>query len=361
MSTMTNNAVAISQKRIATFLRIFKPKMLVVGSNNGLIWLTDIGGGSDHNTMCIGSCTEDHMVKFTVQDFGKWVRSAGVKSDVTFSFHDEGFQAHCDKLGQRTFTSSSHDKKSGPDGLDNLGDFEATIPAEVVATLNDIVACCDTESSRYALGGVCVEHNVAVATDGRRLAKIDFDSIGAPEWKTEPVVNANGKPMTDGLPWQSLIPAGLIRYAAAFGEPIDIFGRGLVAGDVRCNKIEGRFPNWRNAIPDDCDTAAVYDGVALLEMCDRQIARNKASDENNNSMTIERTDADGNQFSILMDPVFVKDAVKGLDAVRMRWNASKIREPNAKRKIGRYLYSPILCDSDDRPGWNYVIMPMREG
>lgn len=371
MTTLcTDNPVAISQKRIGTFLRTFKPKLLLVGSNAGLIWLTDITDPERHNAICIGTCTTEHMVKLTVREFGKWVRAAGVKSEVTFSIDDDGFHAECDKLGRITFEASSHSKMSGPDGMNNLGDFVGTLPAETVASIGGIVNCTDSESTRYALASVCIEHNAAIATDGKRLAHLTIEEFGAPEFKGTGEFDDNANPVPSTLEWHALVPASVIKYAVSVGEPIDIFSRGVVAGDMRGQLIDGRFPNWRQVIPNNGDRSVTYDCVALREMADRQISLDKADDDATLKLSLEATDSGGKQYEVMADATYVKDACKGLDSVTFCWHEGSVKEPDTKQKAsaklvgrtaGRYLTAPILVTSDDAPGWKHVIMPMSWG
>ena len=112
------------------------------------------------------------------------------------------------------------------------------------------VFATDTDSTRYALGGVLLEHTddhlLAVATDGRRLAKMDGASkiVGAPN---------KGGGMT-------IVPTRAMQLLErALG---DAEGQVLIAprsNDVliRCDNVvfysrlvEGRFPKWQEVLPD---------------------------------------------------------------------------------------------------------------
>ena len=135
------------------------------------------------------------------------------------------------------------------------------IPRSVLATLP---THADIESSRYALGVLLIERAEdgrprAVATDGRRMAVI--------EW-TEP--ETSGDP--EGLPYLLPIDAAVTaakamkpRLAALKKRPNLAFvpfeqngeGTGKLAptngqdtADVAAPPVDGRFPAWRDVIPE---------------------------------------------------------------------------------------------------------------
>ena len=108
----------------------------------------------------------------------------------------------------------------------------------------------DTESTRYALGGVLLEMHpesiIAVATDGRRLAKME----GAAQTVGEPT---GGDTMT-------IVPARsmqLIERALSDSDgEVQIVSRGndilihTSSVTIVSRLVEGRFPRWREVVPD---------------------------------------------------------------------------------------------------------------
>lgn len=121
----------------------------------------------------------------------------------------------------------------------------------------------DTESSRYALGGVLIEvkdgNPTWVATDGRRLACV--------ETETDQAVDDS----------QTIVPGRVIAIAAGMAH-----GDGSVqieanASDVRLTLdgvtitgrlVEGRFPRWRDVVGEPTGEASVLNVADLLSAVD---------------------------------------------------------------------------------------------
>ena len=140
----------------------------------------------------------------------------------------------------------------------------ARFPADEFArAVRAVIDAADTESSRYALGGVLLEHkgpHVAfVATDGRRLncCVVDID-----------------QDTDDG---SVIVPARvmhvLLRVAEAAGDEAlqlcAVGNREIVAevADtvVRAALLEGRFPRWLDVIPADVRPAFGEDDTTYRE------------------------------------------------------------------------------------------------
>lgn len=137
----------------------------------------------------------------------------------------------------------------------------------------EIVPATDTESSRYALGGVRLEcepptagdrygRTHAIGTDGRRLHVLTISGSACV---------ANDSPSSGGV---ALIPAGVVRRAAKAiktttprglsAESVAVSILGDVAGEfvsiswrigtteftVAAKQVDGRFPRWRDVFPD---------------------------------------------------------------------------------------------------------------
>lgn len=137
----------------------------------------------------------------------------------------------------------------------------------------EIVPATDSESSRYALGGVRLECETptagdrygrthAIGTDGRRLHVLTISGSA---------VVASDSPASGGV---ALIPAGIVRRVAkaiktttprgtsadsvavsilgdAAGEFVSISWRiGTTEFTVATKQVEGRFPQWRDVFPD---------------------------------------------------------------------------------------------------------------
>ena len=111
------------------------------------------------------------------------------------------------------------------------------------------VFAIDTESSRYALGGVLLEitgdQMTAVGTDGRRLAKMEgpVTPNGAPEGNTGTII-IPGRAM-QLLDRALLDGEGSIQIAPRANE---ILVKGQHA-TIYSRLLEGRFPRWRDFFP----------------------------------------------------------------------------------------------------------------
>ncbi len=123
----------------------------------------------------------------------------------------------------------------------------ARLPAEVLRRmLRAVDYATDTDSSRYALGGVLLEMKAgelaAVATDGRRLA----------------VATADVDQATDDR--SVVVPARAVSILEAMlgddegGVQLEVAGGELVAecsdgSRLIAKLLDGRFPRWRDVIP----------------------------------------------------------------------------------------------------------------
>jgi DNA polymerase-3 subunit beta len=148
------------------------------------------------------------------------------------------------------FELQSHDPEQFPEVEEfSEADYYEISPNLFKNLIRRTLFATDTESSRYALGGVLLEITdnriVAVGTDGRRLAKM--------EGEITKVGNPKGDAGTTIVPSRSM---QLIERMLPEGEvPIQIAFRSnelLVrdsTGVFHTRLVEGRFPKWRDVIP----------------------------------------------------------------------------------------------------------------
>jgi DNA polymerase-3 subunit beta len=222
----------------------------------------------------------------------------------------------------------------------------------------------DTESSRYALGGVLLEMEsnriIAVGTDGRRLAKMEgpAESIGGHE---------TGETMTI-VPTRSM---QLIERAITDPDAdVELAAR---ANDVLLKTpnatiysrlVEGRFPKWRDVFPVRQEAVQIDITVGPMYSALRQAA--VVSDDESrgidfafgegklvmNASTAEVGESrvelpipyDGNCITVTMDNRFVADFLRVLDAERTFTVEIENEETAA------------LFSTDD--GYGYVVMPL---
>jgi DNA polymerase-3 subunit beta len=221
----------------------------------------------------------------------------------------------------------------------------------------------DTESSRYALGGVLLEMEgesiVAVGTDGRRLAKMEgsIKAVGKPAAAGQTIVPSRSMQLIERM-----LPDDdtAIKLAAQSNdlmleEPGGVFYTRLV---------EGRFPPWRDVIPTREETNRIDIPVGPIYSAIRQAAI-VASDESRGidftfgggSLVLSSSTAevgqtriempvpyDGDELTITLDHRFVGDFLKVL---------GPDKEFVLDLESGE---AAAYCETEDKYG--YVIMPL---
>lgn len=222
----------------------------------------------------------------------------------------------------------------------------------------------DTDSSRYALGGVLLEFEdekiTAVGTDGRRLAKMEgpITKVGNP---------TSGDSMT-------IVPARsmqLIERAVSDPEQeVKILGRGndfvvrTASTTIVTRLVEGRFPRWRDVLPRRSNAVTIELVVGPLLSAVRQAAIVTSADSRGidlifggGQLVISGLTADvgesrielpisyeGSPIELCLDHRYITDFLRVLDADRSL--TMNIVDSD----------SAALCETDD--GYGYVVMPL---
>jgi DNA polymerase III subunit beta len=222
----------------------------------------------------------------------------------------------------------------------------------------------DSESSRYALGGVLVEFNaesiVGVATDGRRLAKQEgpAKSVGG---------HASGENTT-------IIPTRAMQlYERALADDEEVVQLAAHENDILLKSgrttiysrlVEGRFPRWRDVFPRREDMLKIALTVGPFYAAVRQAAIVTSDERRGVEFTfgggkvvlaghgaeygeshVEVPIAyDGPDVPINLDPRFLNEFLRVLSA-----------EQTFTFEL-RNAESAAVCVTED--GYNYVIMPL---
>jgi DNA polymerase-3 subunit beta len=259
-----------------------------------------------------------------------------------------------------------------PNEFPDIEEFGETayhvIPAKAFQEIvSRTVFAVDPENVRYALGGVCfdmTEQNISiVATDGRRLAwqESTGDCInnhtvetGIVSVRTLQLLNKalGDKSIGEDADVKMAITGTMVRFQC---QDITLFSR----------RVEGRYPQWRNIIPEtenktpvivECDpllsailqaqvTISDYDpGVKFLFEKGKLTLQGQGKERGNTKIEIPLSFSDAPK-TLKFDPKFMTDFLKALDA-------------NAKVSI--YLppdNDPAIITADDG-GYVYVVMPM---
>ncbi|QDT01635.1 DNA polymerase III subunit beta [Rubripirellula lacrimiformis] len=285
--------------------------------------------------------------------------------------NDETISMETDDSGIRVRGSRSKYRLPGndPDEFPAVAGFDENkyhvLPTRLFREMvKRTVFATDPESSRYALGGVLLELEeatvTAVGTDGRRLARM------------EGVGESVGGHQTTGS--TTIVPTRAIqlmeRALSDKDETVDVAARSndLLLRTSRAviysRLVEGRYPNWRQVLPQREGAIQLDMTVGPLFAALRQAAivtdhesrgidftfadgtlKLEASTAEIGESQIELPIAyDGESITLTMDHRYLADFCKVLD-----------NETNFIMEIESGS-SPALLTTDD--GYGYVIMPM---
>lgn len=285
--------------------------------------------------------------------------------------NDETLTIETDEAGVRVTGSRSKFKLPGanPDEFPVVDGFEEdkyhVLPTRLFREMvRRTVFATDSESSRYALGGVLLEMDgdsiIAVGTDGRRLARME--GTGEAQGGHETTSNS------------TIVPTRAIqlmeRAVSDKEDTVDVAGRAndlllrTKSAVIHCRLVEGRYPNWRQVFPQREKATQLDMTVGPFFAALRQAAivtdhesrgidftfadgtlKFEASTAEIGESQVELPVAyDGEAVTLTMDHRYVADFCKVLDN-----EASFIFEFETGS-------TPALLSTDD--GYGYVIMPM---
>lgn len=232
------------------------------------------------------------------------------------------------------------------------------------------VFATDTESSRYALAGILLEFDekkiVAVSTDGRRLARMEgpAQAIGGHGHGTGQA--ANGALTIVPTKSMQLIERALsdadaeIQIAARDNDVLVRSPRVTIYSRL----VEGRFPRWRDVFPQRTSPQKIEFTVGPLAAAVRQamvvtseesrgvdfafadgtlVLAARAADVGQSRVELP-VPYDAQPITVILDPRFVVDFLKVLDADRTF--TFEMQDNQAA----------VVLSTDD--GYGYVIMPL---
>lgn len=284
--------------------------------------------------------------------------------------NDDVLQIEAD--ADRTIVSGTNSRfelqACNPDEFPEVASFEEKDFYEVNSNvLKELIKrtlfATDSESSRYALGGVLLEMDdetiTAVGTDGRRLAKMQgpLKKIGSPKNMGTTIVPSRSMQLMERILPDGEVPVQLVARAndLLLREPGGVFYTRLV---------EGRFPKWRDVLPTRTDSNRIDIPVGPMYSALRQAAI-VSSDESrgidftfhNGSLVLSNSTAeigqsrvempvpfDSEELTITLDHRFVADFLKVLQPDKIFTLDVEDGEAAA------------FCETDDNYG--YVIMPL---
>lgn len=286
---------------------------------------------------------------------------------------DERLRIEADASGIQVFGDRSNFRilSGDPNSFPSVNQFTESAYHEVPSRLmkeliRRTLFATDAESSRYALGGVLLEmepeHIIAVATDGRRLSKM--------EGTANSVDGHDNRDVTTIIPSKSLqlIDRSLVdleenvKITASQGNDILVQTR---LATISSRLVEGRFPRWRDVLPDRSETGISIDmTVGPLYSALRQASIVSSSESRGidfvfgeGSLVMSGVTADvgeshvelpigydGDPIKLCLDYRYVSDFLRVLDAERT-FTLNIVDGDNA-----------ALFQTDD--GYGYVVMPL---
>ena len=284
---------------------------------------------------------------------------------------DEILRLESDGQGTTVTGERSHFKLPGenPDEFPAVASFSDEqyyeVPARLLRELiRRTIFATDSESSRYALGGVLLEFSedrvTAVGTDGRRLAKMEGPAqrIGdVPPGDTSTIVPTRAMQLIE----RAFSDADAELQIALRENDILVRSPRVT---VYSRLVDGRFPNWRDVFPQRTGATQVEFTVGSLHAAVRQ-AMIVTSEESRGvdftfaegSLVLTAQSADKGQsrvelpiaydaaaISVMLDPRYMNDFLKVLDGDRI----FTIEIQDAE--------SAAVSATDD--GYGYVIMPL---
>jgi DNA polymerase III subunit beta len=279
------------------------------------------------------------------------------------------FEVDGSKLLVRGLQSEFNLPSTNPDEFPTLASFEESSYHEIPARLfremiRRTVFATDAESSRYALGGVLFEMTdeevLAVATDGRRLARMlgSAKSVGGHK-TTGPTTIIPSKTLT--LMERSLSDKEeYVHVAARQNDVLVRTSRCMIFSRL----VEGRYPNWRQVIPNrdnairiSCNVGPFYAAIRQASVVADPESRGIDFQFGQGSLVVAARTADVGQSRIEIPIGYTGDVVKMTMDYRYVSDFLRVLESDSAFHLEISGGSdPALFSTDD--GYAYVVMPM---
>ena len=289
-------------------------------------------------------------------------------SDEQLTIEDDGTRLKVTGLNSR-FQLPSQDPAEFPDIRPFTEANYYVVPGRAFRELIRRTAfATDTESTRFALGGVLLEMTgeqlVGVGTDGRRLAKQEGAVSVVGEMSEETV----------GL----IVPTRAMklfeRALSDADEEVHLVGQGNNDVLVRCGRttifarlVEGRFPNWRGVFPSVEGSVDLELPVGPFLSAVRQAAIVTSTDHPgvnfhfaDGAMTLAGHGAERGESSINLPVAYEGEEI----VIRLspKYLVEFLSVLDSDKTITVQLKdssTALVCKTDD--GYNYVIMPLAQG
>ena len=223
----------------------------------------------------------------------------------------------------------------------------------------------DTESTRYALGGVLLEFEedkiTAVGTDGRRLAKME--GVITAQGGFQPSDSMTIVPSKSMQLIDRAIVADAERTVSICPRPNDMLLKteGIT---IYSRLVDGRFPKWRDVIPGGRDgvtieltVGPVFSAVRQAAIVSSEESRGLSFTFGNGSLNLSGQTADVGESHVELPIAYEgDDIVLSLDH---RYVTDFMKVMGNDEKFSLNVVddeSAALCQTED--GYSYVLMPL---
>ena len=279
------------------------------------------------------------------------------------------FEVNGSSLIVRGLQSEFSLPSGNPDEFPTVVNFEEKSYHEISARLfremiRRTIFATDAESSRYALGGVLLEMNdsevLAVATDGRRLARMQGTGKSVGDHKTSgPTTIIPSKTLS--LMERSISDKDEVVHVAARQNDVLVrTSRSMIYSRL----VEGRYPNWRQVIPNRDNAIRISGSVGPFYAAIRQAAvvadpesRGIDFQFGQGTMVVAARTADVGQSRIEMPISYTGELIKM--TMDHRYVSDFLRALDLDATFHLEISGgsdPALFLTDD--GYAYVVMPM---
>ena len=284
---------------------------------------------------------------------------------------DETLRVEADDAGVQVFGDRSKFKipSSDPNTFPSISSFEEesyhSVPAKLIRELiKRTLFATDSESSRYALGGVLLEMEpdsiTAVGTDGRRLAKMEGEA-------TSVEGHTSGDTMTI-VPSRAMLLIDRSLHENDEELKLCVRGNDLLVSSatatINARLVEGRFPRWRDVFPKDRDSIDIDLTVGPMYSALRQASIVTS----NESRGIDFTFGDGT----LILAGTTADIGESRVELPIGYDGQEIKLCLDHRYVGDFLkvlepeksFTLNVVDGDNaalfttEDGYGYVVMPL---
>lgn len=264
--------------------------------------------------------------------------------------------------------------------VEDAAEFPVSEPADLASVcripcdqfaraVRSVAYAADGESSRFALGAVLVEVRgdkcSFVATDGRRLGvatvehdqAVDDRDVLVPERAIVLMASVAARKENEDL---------AVQLEASKSELVGTIGSTTITARL----VEGRFPRWRDVIPERAatemhvaDIGTLLGATRAAAICTSEQSKGVDYTFNDDGVTLHGQSAESGESTVAcdlltagpagkvkLDPAYVAEACRAL---------SGLAEPNVRISVaGRGDAVLLLCGEDDE--YKTVIMPLAE-